>query len=148
MNPTNRLDQTLSLAKVLVNIYNNEMLLDALLNEIGEHRISQYARQKVGFITKTTKSQKREIESCFSTEYLAIVKKELTDENLVLQTDGAVDMFLKLPVKFRDFVENTLEDLQLENETTTARLALFEASKTLPLASINNLLINAKSSIR
>lgn len=151
-----RLSQTTDMAKIMTNMYNNDLLLTSLLNEVGQNRIQQGARQKLGFIHKAGKSQIRELESCFSPEFLAIVKEQLTDENLVLQTDGAMDSFLKLSVSDRDFIEGVMNEMitashkkDAEKQAQiAARVQLYYLLHNAPISAVNSVLITAKSLAR
>lgn len=151
-----RLSQTTDMAKVMTNMYNNNLLLTSLLNESGENRIQKGARQKLSFIHKLTKSQIKELESCFSPEFLEIVKEQLTDENVTLQTDGAMDSFLKLDLQSRDFIEGAMNEMlhalakkdTEKQQQIKARIQLYYLTHEASEATINNLLITAKSLLR
>jgi len=151
-----RLSQTTDLAKVMVNTYNNELLLAGLLNEQGANRINSGARQELTAILKLFKSTIRRIESCFTPEFLKTVKEQLTDENLTLQTDGAMDSFLKLSVSDRDFIEGVMNEMITASSKKDAekqqqiqgRVNLYYQTHNAPLPAVNSLLITAKSMIR
>lgn len=151
-----RLSQTVDLAKVMTNIYNNDLLLSGLLNETGKHRINTAARFELVNIHKTTKSQITRLERCFTPEYLNIIKAQLTDNNIVLQTDGAVDSFLKLSVNNRNFVEELMsEDITAsvsndkeKSEQILLRMELYDLLKNASKATINTLLVTAKGLVK
>lgn len=151
-----RLSQTTDMAKVMVNTYNNELLLSGLLNEQGVNRINSGARQELTAIHKNIKSQISRLESCFTPEFLKTVKEQLTDENLTLQTDGAMDSFLKLSVSDRDFIEGVMNEMITassqkdteKQEQIQARVKLYYETHNAPLPVVNSILITAKSMIR
>lgn len=148
-----RLSQTTDMAKIMTNIYNNDLLLTSVLNEVGESRIHQSTRHKLGFIRKIGKTQIRELESCFSPEFLSVLKEQLTDENITLQTDGAMDLFLRLDLQSRDFVEGVMNEIlhatasgdKAKQAQLRLRIELYYLLHEASEATLNTLLITAKS---